>query len=192
MLLYLYCALAAFSVSVILSNLYLNHRLMDIYNESVRVNQEWDERLSRYRTLGQLAAAVNAPGADIYASNDVAGETERLRAALRAFNEAIPAAREDLRGELSRASRREGAFLERLKAAVETDATEEIERIVHTAAGGSGTLGMVALLRLLQELGRMSDENRLHDAARVAERIGGELERVESYFNSPIASESTA
>lgn len=458
LLLYLYGVVAAFSVLVLLTSLYFNHRLMNIYTESVRVNQEWDERLNRYRALGQLAAAVNVPGTDIYASNDVAGEAERMDAAQRALSEVLSAAKEDLRSESRIAPRnqeeplkqeieklleqltevegvvarlsgeveqifsafrqnqreaadirvasldrafagvngalsnlregvsdvqtllldrqlaaatslqnfesvvvacvvviaedstvnqkvaavqvrklgyradvvsngaeahealakfnydivlmdcqmpemdgyqatrlirqREGAAdrrtiivamtanalagdretllaagmddylskpvrseelqavlerwrpeasslhpagddavtpddvslpvdmkrlldaasgdeelmselveiylcqmgvqVERLKAAVETKATEEIGRIVHTAMGGSAALGMVTLLRLFQELERISDENRLHDAERVVERIVGELERVESYSNGFITSESTA
>jgi PAS domain S-box-containing protein len=86
--------------------------------------------------------------------------------------------------------RQMSADVERLKAAVETNSPEEVRHIVHTAMGGSATLGVVALANPLQALERLSDGNKLQGAAQLVERIGGELERVQSYLHSSLTLES--
>jgi PAS domain S-box-containing protein len=86
--------------------------------------------------------------------------------------------------------RQMGADVERLKAAVGTNSTEEVRHIVHTATGGGATLGMVALDEPLQALERLSDGNELRDAAQLVERIGMELERVQDYLHSSLISVS--
>ena len=43
----IYFVLAGFDLVTILVSLYLNHRLVDIYTDSVAQNQEWAERLDR-------------------------------------------------------------------------------------------------------------------------------------------------
>jgi PAS domain S-box-containing protein len=86
---WLYFVLAAFDLLTISFSLYLNHGLMAIYTESVRVNQEWASQLNRYSELAQLAGAVNAPGNDVFDSQDVDRESARLKTALAAFNQAF-------------------------------------------------------------------------------------------------------
>jgi PAS domain S-box-containing protein len=88
--------LAAFNLLSISFSLLLNHRLMAVYTETVQVNQEWANRLNRYSDLAQLAGAVNAPANDVFNSQDVEGESERLETALAAFNQAFAEARVEL------------------------------------------------------------------------------------------------
>jgi PAS domain S-box-containing protein len=92
----LYFVLAAFDLLTIGVSLSLNHRLMKAHTESLRVNQEWSERRNRLSELGQLAAAVNAPGNDVFDSRDVPAESARMRAALVQFDTALAARRRDL------------------------------------------------------------------------------------------------
>ncbi len=92
----LYYLLAALDVITVLASLTLNHRMMQIYVDSVAVNQEWAVRQGKYSELGELAAAVNAPGNDVFDSRNVSGESARLRAALNAFAAEFNAARADV------------------------------------------------------------------------------------------------
>jgi PAS domain S-box-containing protein len=91
-----YYLLAAFDVLTVSASLYLNHRIMQIYVRSVQANQEWAQRMSDYRDLGELAAAVNAPGNDVFDSADVAGEAVRMQRARVAFQQRLAAMRADL------------------------------------------------------------------------------------------------
>ena len=79
---WLYFLLALLDVITVLVSLGLNHRLMGIYAESVAVNQQWAERLSRYADLAVAAGEVNAHGNDVFDSRDVSRESERLNKAL--------------------------------------------------------------------------------------------------------------
>jgi signal transduction histidine kinase len=83
---YLYFVLAAFDVFTVCAGLYLTHSIMSIYSRSVEVNQTWAERVLAYSHLGELAAAVNAPGNDVFDSDDVETENARMRAAMQAFD----------------------------------------------------------------------------------------------------------
>jgi len=93
---HIYYILAAFDVATISFSLYLHHRILDIYEQSVVVNQEWAERNGRYGELAQLAALVNAPGNDVFASRDVNRESARLEESLRVFEAALLEVRNDL------------------------------------------------------------------------------------------------
>src|SRR5690348_9381724 len=77
--------LVAFAVFAVLLSLNSSQRYMRIYVHSVAVNQAWTERLHECSQLGQLAAAVNAPGNDVFQSHQVAVEEANLRAARRRF-----------------------------------------------------------------------------------------------------------
>jgi C4-dicarboxylate-specific signal transduction histidine kinase len=85
----LYFVLAAFDLVTISFSLYLNHRLMGIHDESVRVNQEWAAKLSRFSDLAQLGGEVNAPGNDVFDSRDVDTESARMRASLARFDQEL-------------------------------------------------------------------------------------------------------
>src|SRR5256886_7101310 len=66
---------------------------MAIYAESVRVHHQWSQRLGSYSDLGQLAAAVNAPGNEVFDSRDVAAESAKMESAFARFNEKMRAVR---------------------------------------------------------------------------------------------------
>jgi C4-dicarboxylate-specific signal transduction histidine kinase len=93
---HLYYLLAAFDLVTISFSLYLNHRLMDIHDTSVKVNQEWASRLNQFSDLAQLAGAVNAPGNDVFDSQNVEAESARLREALNHFNAELTVAESNL------------------------------------------------------------------------------------------------
>jgi signal transduction histidine kinase len=97
---YLYFLLAAFDVLTVCVALYFTHALMDIYVDSVAVNQVWAERVATFTRLGQLAAAANAPGNDIFLSGDVDAELERMAAAATAFHAQLARVRHELEVEL--------------------------------------------------------------------------------------------
>jgi two-component system, sensor histidine kinase and response regulator len=85
---WLYFALAAFQLLTIGLSVGFNHHLMAIYRDSVRVNEEWSDRLARYSELGSLASAVNMSANDVFGSRDVQKEKARLDAALEQFDRA--------------------------------------------------------------------------------------------------------
>ena len=88
----IYFVLAAFNILTLVSSLALSHKIMSIYRRSVDTNQQWADRLGQYAELGQLAAAVNAPGNNVFDSHDVAAEMVQRDRALAAFEEGLAAA----------------------------------------------------------------------------------------------------
>lgn len=97
---YVYFVLAAFDVMAVCAGLYLSHSIMTIYVDSVAVHQAWAERAYSYSRLGELAAAVNAPGNEVFKSRDPLGEARRTMAALDAFEDTFQKLRADLKKEL--------------------------------------------------------------------------------------------
>jgi len=93
---YVYFMLAAFDLLTVGASLYLSHRLMAIYSASVRTTHEWSERLGNYADVAQLAAAVNAPGNDVFDSRDASAESVRMESALTRFREKMGAARAEM------------------------------------------------------------------------------------------------
>ncbi len=84
-----YVALAVLGVVSVSLGLYLSDRAATLYRASVAVNQAWAGRQLRYLALGPLAAAVNAPGNDVFDSRDVPGERARLAQAARVFDQRL-------------------------------------------------------------------------------------------------------
>src|ERR671932_437843 len=82
----LYYLLAAFDLLTVVLSLVLNHQTRDVFSRSIEVNQVWSQRLADYSELGQLAAAVDAPGNDIFDSLDLGYETARFQTALQQYN----------------------------------------------------------------------------------------------------------
>ena len=75
---YVYYTLAVFNLLTVSSGLYLSHQIMHIYTQSIDVNHRWATRLATYSDLGQLVAALNAPGNDIFDSKDVGLESRKI------------------------------------------------------------------------------------------------------------------
>src|SRR3970040_890459 len=89
----LYYLLAALDVVRVLASLTLNHRMMQIYVDSVATSLAWERREDQYARLAELAHAVNAPGNDVFDSRDVRAESARVRVALDAFHAQFDATR---------------------------------------------------------------------------------------------------
>src|ERR671932_2712840 len=83
----LYYLLAAFDLFTVVLSLVLNHQTRGVFARSIEVNQVWSQRLANYSELGQLAAAVDAPGNDIFDSLDLDTETARFQDALQSYEE---------------------------------------------------------------------------------------------------------
>ncbi len=88
--------LAAFDLLAVSVSLYLTHRLTGIYTDSIRLNQEWADRLGHYSELGVLATATNAPGNDVFDSGDVPTESALMHKRLAVFDQKLAALRRDL------------------------------------------------------------------------------------------------
>jgi signal transduction histidine kinase len=93
---YVYYVLAAFDVLTVCLGLYLTHSLIEIYTESVQLNRTWAQRALEFSSLSELAAAVDAPGNDVFDSHDPDKEAARMEAALRAFQEKFAKLRREL------------------------------------------------------------------------------------------------
>lgn len=91
-----YYLLAAFDVLTVSASLYLNHRIMRTYGDSVAANQEWAQRMADYSALGRLAEAVNAPGNDVFHSHRVVNESPRMETALVDFRSRLTELRNNL------------------------------------------------------------------------------------------------
>lgn len=102
----IYIAVAAFNLLTISGSLFLNHRFMNIQVDSIGVNEEWAKWLERFAQLAVLGGAVNAPGNDVFDSQDVAGESARLATALARFEEACADAESTLAANVPVASAR--------------------------------------------------------------------------------------
>ncbi len=93
---HIYYILAIFDILTVSGSLYLNHRIMGIYVESVSVNQVWATRLMYIGNLSTFAGTVNAPGNDVFDSGDVDKETIRRNQELLKFNRKMEFIRLDL------------------------------------------------------------------------------------------------
>ena len=93
---WLYFALAAFDLLTVSFSLYLNHQLTETYSQSIEVNEQWARRLGDYSELRDHASKVNAPGNDVFDSQDVDKETARLQQALGEFDQKLNSAKQEL------------------------------------------------------------------------------------------------
>lgn len=96
----LYYVLAGLDIATVLACLVLNHLIMQIYTDSVAVNERWQKREESYAALSRLAHAVNAPGNDVFDSHDVRMESARLQAALAEFRARFAKVRADAQREM--------------------------------------------------------------------------------------------
>ncbi len=89
--------LVVFAVFAVARSLYLSYQYTRIYSRSVADNRAWTEHLRACSQLGRLAAAVNAPGNDVFQSHQVSAEEAKMQAALRQFNDRLDSLQEELR-----------------------------------------------------------------------------------------------
>lgn len=93
---HIYYILALFDILTVNGSLYLNHRIMGIYVDSVNLNHTWATRHMNLGNLSILAGTVNAPGNDVFDSGDVEKETIRRNQELLKFDRKMSSIRFDL------------------------------------------------------------------------------------------------
>ena len=126
---YVYFLLAAFDLVTVSGGLYLSHRIMGIYTHSVDVNRIWAGRISAYSHLGELAAAVNAPGNDVFDNRNVEKESARMHTAEKMFDRDLGKQRRELQTNLEpKVAAPLLALLDAISSA-ETEMIGEAERI---------------------------------------------------------------
>ncbi len=101
----LYFLLAAFNILTVCISLYINHDLTAMYESSVVANRVWADRLVEYAHLNALAIETNAPGNDVFESQDVEEASARLDAKFSSFQEGLTAARQELVQDLPKDAR---------------------------------------------------------------------------------------
>ena len=180
---YVYFLLAAFDLVTVSAGLYLNHRIMGIYLQSVEVNRIWAERVAAYSHLGELAGDVDAPGNDVFDTRDVRQEFIKMRTAVNAFDRDLETQRRELQANLDRA---EAAPLLALLDAIsvaKTQMTEEATRIFDYFLEGRPDLAgermatmdhkyaslNAALLELRRAVGAIQQKNFTEQIAAAAE-----------------------
>src|SRR3954470_20272834 len=180
---YVYFLLAAFDLVTVSAGLYLNHRIMGIYLQSVEVNRIWAERVAAYSHLGELAGDVDAPGNDVFDTRDVQQEFIKMRTAVNAFDRDLETQRRELQANLDRS---EAAPLLALLDAIsvaKTQMTEEATRIFDYFLENRADLAgermatmdhkyaslNAALLELRRAVGAIQQENFAKQTAAAAE-----------------------
>ncbi|MBD2439982.1 sensor histidine kinase [Nostoc sp. FACHB-110] len=98
---FVYYALAVFNLLTISTSLYLNHKVMNIYINSVEVNNQWSKRLQSYSDINQLLIAINSPGNDVFESHNITNERIKLKNSQDAFQNLIKIIRNELKTNVS-------------------------------------------------------------------------------------------
>lgn len=78
----IYFALAGFDLLTIAFTLMLSNHIMDLYQQSVNRSAVWSARVGQVVQLAQYAQEANAPGNDVFDSQDVMRERTRRDAGL--------------------------------------------------------------------------------------------------------------
>src|SRR5262249_19832321 len=138
--------------------------------------REWSDRLESYAELGQLAAAVRAPGHDMFDTRDEEAESANLDRAMAAFEEKMRELREE--ADSRRPVMETATLLAQMDAAQEAlnQTTDEAKRILscfrdnqsdeagkHRAAMDRKFAQFNAALLRLQSSARKVQESRLAD-----------------------------
>lgn len=82
----IYFALAGFDLLTIGFTLFLSNHIMDLYQVSVNRSAFWSSRVGEVVELAQFAQEANAPGNDVFDSQDVTEERLRRDAGLALFS----------------------------------------------------------------------------------------------------------
>jgi HPt (histidine-containing phosphotransfer) domain-containing protein/two-component sensor histidine kinase len=91
-----YYALGAFNVISVLAAIALSYKAMSGFSGSIEINEQWAARLGAYSELAQTASRADGPGNDVFADNDVDGETAKLVGYRTTFFKQLDAAIADL------------------------------------------------------------------------------------------------
>ncbi len=86
---HLYFLLAVFDLLTVGVSLYLNHRSLAVYVDSVELNQVWADRLNHFANLANLAEEVNAPGNEVFASGDFVKNSADFERAQQVFTKEL-------------------------------------------------------------------------------------------------------
>src|SRR5687767_6517195 len=136
-----YFLLAAFDVLTVSASLYLSFQILEIYRRSVAQNQEWAGHLDEYAGLQRLAGAVNAPGNDVFESEDVPRESERMARAEVAFAERVTILRRHLKEAHPDEAGRLLARIDAVEQAMDEMTAEARSIFAEFAAGGAAPAG---------------------------------------------------
>ncbi len=175
-----YYLLAAFDLITISTSLYLSHRILSIYTESVNVNRIWAERLVAFSGLAELVTEVNAPGNDVFASRDVESETVQLDQAVSKYRRVVRDIRHNVRSNVSQAAARQLlGRLDRLDAVVDRIEDEAHQIFRFTSNGQTGIAGQhmsvmdrhfaaaaSEITHLVQDVGAIQEKHFASDLAR--------------------------
>jgi CheY-like chemotaxis protein len=112
--------LAALNLIAIVSGLVLGGRIATTCRNSVDLNETSARRVGQFAQLGRMAAAVNAPGNDVFASRDFPGEAAALDRARAEFQKQLA----EVRGETANGMDAEAA---RMILAEVADAEAQVE-----------------------------------------------------------------
>lgn len=162
---YVYYALAAFDVLTVSVSLYLNHRLTGLYSLSTEHSEQWAGRAGQLSDLGELAAAVNAPGNDVFDTQQPDAESQRLDAALRQFQDRLEHVRQDFAEHVPAARRGEvDELLDSLALAVQGMVEESRSIFTHFRAGNRDVAAshMAVMDRYLTRSGVLLSNIRTH------------------------------
>ena len=92
----LYFATAALILLAVALDQYLGVIVNSKFSESIQIDRDWARRYNRLAELRRLASAANAPGNDVFESQDVPAERARLKQASSAYRQSMAQVRSDL------------------------------------------------------------------------------------------------
>ena len=82
---HIYFVLALFDVMMILSSLYIGHRIARVHETSAEDTRSWAQSAGRFAELSELGAAVDSPSNDVLENHDQKGESIKAEASYQAF-----------------------------------------------------------------------------------------------------------
>ncbi|MEO5572894.1 MAG: EAL domain-containing protein [Gammaproteobacteria bacterium] len=96
-----YISLAIFGLFTMITSLYAGLNIIATYNKTLKVSQEWTERLGSLAELQALAAPVDAPGNNVFTSNNPEAELQAMFMAYQDFEVKLAIVRQDLQTNVS-------------------------------------------------------------------------------------------
>ena len=98
---WIYSGIALLNLTVVGASLALNHHLRNQYSETITLDDFFNKRLKMIEELQVLASAVNAPGNDIFDSNNISLERSRYSTAVKKYDDSYRQILEDLKSNQS-------------------------------------------------------------------------------------------